>query len=367
MRVVIVAADDVEAGQLAGALRTGGHDVRTAKDDKSLSPVLAEHAPELAIVSAPQAVDGTIGLVQSLHEAKCRPHVMLLHGGLPDDFVVRALDAGADADLKRPLTPKYLAARLGAVQRRLAVPPPARASLRPVARGTVAPVAHPATVLPPTSLTPVEVAGRSTTWTTAIPQLESAANKFLTLPVSVQELPDSLPPLAVGASILLLNAEGQLELRIAMAADVASARSLAVHLFGPDGEDLAADVMTELANILMGTLKTSFSGETLPFTGGLPEAIPVEQVLRPAMPYKFQESVQFSIAEARLIVHLGLRSRANILVQATRLREGMVVAKDVFNARGMLLLNGGTRLSEHMVERIRLALPAQHNVEVIAP
>jgi hypothetical protein len=228
------------------------------------------------------------------------------------------------------------------------------------------PAAHP-TAAPPASLTPVEVAGRSTTWSTAVSQLESATNKFLTLPVSAQELPDTLPPLAVGASILLLNAEGQLELRIALAADVASSRALAVHLFGPEGEDLAADVMTELANILMGTLKTSFSSESLPFTGGLPEAVPVEQVLRPAMPYKFQESVLFSIADARLIVHLGLRSRANIVVQASRLREGMVVAKDVFNARGMLLLNGGTRLSEHMVERIRVALPAQHQVEVIAP
>lgn len=363
MRILIVAGDDEAAG-LAEALRTGGHDVWTASTDAEALGVRAERGLDLAIVSAAQQGDGPIASIRALQITTPRPYVLLLHPSLSDEYIVRALEAGADADLKSPLTPKYLAARLGAVERRSTLPP--QSAAMPSFGGLL-----PAALRPPNGSLRVmpsalESTVRSVTWITAAEQMASAASKFLTLPVGWDVLPGTPPAASIGACIVLLDAQQQLEMRIAMAADAASARALAVHLFGVEGEDLALDVMTELANILMGTLKTAFSGENLSFTGGLPMEIPVEEVLRPAMPFKFQEAVVFTIADARLVVHLGLRSRANEFLPTARLREGMVVAKDVFSARGMLLLDGGTRLSSHMVERLRAALPAQHSVEVIA-
>lgn len=75
----------------------------------------------------------------------------------------------------------------------------------------------------------------------------------------------------------------------------------------------------------------------------------------------------FMAGDARLVVFAGLRSRANVLVCPPDLREGMVLAKDVLNARGVLLLQGSTRLSATMVERLQGNLTPKHEIEVIAP
>jgi CheY-like chemotaxis protein len=367
MRILVVATS-AEASEVAEGLRSGGHDVWMVADEAEARTVRAGRPIDLAIVATSAASEHPLTVIRSLLTSGRRPYVLLLHPSLPDEFIVRALEAGADADLKSPLTSQYLAARLGAVERRSALPPNAeelssdghaRLGLpsRPPGAARISPSLIPAAG-------PLSSAAGSTTWGTAAEQMADAASRFLALPVGWDALPASGAAPTVAVGIVLLDAQQHLELRIALGADASSARALAVHLFGADGEDLGPDVMNELANILMGTLKTSFAGEGLTFTSGLPTELAGEEVLRPSAPYQAQEALLFTLAEARLVVHIALRARANQLVVTSGLREGMVLAKHVFHPRGMLLVDAGTRLSQHTVERMQATLPGPYRIEV---
>ena len=358
MRVLVV-AEESESSHLAAALRSLGHEVRCVKDEKAMVVGLTESRQDLVVAGVSVVSETALALIRRAVEGVGKPMLLVSHGGLPDEAVCQLIEAGADGDLRRPMSQRYFAARLSAIQR--------RAAPGQVAASAPAPAKAVAAAAPAPVVGPLERVRRSKTWSTSVGVLGEAAGKFLTLPASVRTLPEQPPPVTIAASILLLNTEHQLEVRVALATDAPSASALAVHLFGEEGADLAGDVMTELANILMGTLKAGFSAEEIPFTGGLPELIPVEQALRPAVPYRSQETALFKIADASVLVYVGLRSRANVALVASRLREGMVVAKDVFNMRGMLLLNGGTRLSETMIERIRSATGPQQSIEVMAP
>jgi hypothetical protein len=54
---------------------------------------------------------------------------------------------------------------------------------------------------------------------------------------------------------------------------------------------------------------------------------------------------------------LAVRPTPRIRVKANMLREGMIVAVDVINEAGVLMVPGGTRLTETAAERIRRLMP----------
>ncbi|MBS2025945.1 MAG: hypothetical protein JST92_26400, partial [Deltaproteobacteria bacterium] len=149
-----------------------------------------------------------------------------------------------------------------------------------------------------------------------------------------------------------------------VATNETSARALAVHLFGEAGPELEADMIGEVANICMGTIKQSFSREALAFTSGLPEAIESPKFpLYTASCFR-QEAFSLVVNGARLAMRIGVSSRRNVLVTLAQLHEGMVLAKDLYNVKGMLLLASGTRLSTTAVERLSLALQPKQMIEV---
>jgi hypothetical protein len=82
--------------------------------------------------------------------------------------------------------------------------------------------------------------------------------------------------------------------------------------------------------------------------------------------YRQQDTFSLVMGDAQLVVHVGLRSRANILVTPGVLIEGMVTAKAVHNARGVLMAAGGTRLSSHMIGQLRTLLAPTQKIEVTA-
>lgn len=369
MRVLVASR---EGERIASAGRTAGFDVRVENNDAVAAKAAADHAADVVIVDA--TLPSAPAIVRMVRDLAQRPFVFVSHAATNDEILAALFDAGADGDLRANASSAYVCARLKAVQRRVAAGAVARgATLSPPKLPGPIPLAELASLAPngrtvaPVAITKIAKAMRSTGWTTSVEKLAGAAGKFLTLEVATSELRGAMPPMALGATILLLDAVNELEIRIAIASDVPSTKALAIHLFGEEGADLATDVMTELANILMGTLKTSFAPEGMTFTGGLPEIVPVETVFQPPVAYKAQEAVLLQIADARLVLHLGLRSRANVTLTAGGLREGMVVVKDVFNPRGMLLIRAQSRLSENMIQRLRGGIPPQQAIEVIAP
>lgn len=384
MRIVTV-ADEAESAQLCHVLRAGGHTVVEARGEPDMISAINTHSAQLVVLGAGAPVATVAALARAVGTTAARPHTLLIHGGVSDDYVAQIIEAGADGDVRKPLSPRYFAARLAAVKRRTedqrgaaarpaeslsrTVDPAVRAAestpRAPEKKSADVPAAAPGSA--PGRSSPVVLVSRSAVWGSVLERLREVASRFLTMDVRRSELPQGFEPEGLGASILLLGAASELETRIAIAVDAQSASSLAMHLFGDHDAGLAQEVLNELTNIFMGTLKTAFSNENIVFTGGLPQAAPVGGVLRPPMPFRFQETALLEAGDARIVVAVGLRSRANVLVVAGELREGMVLAKDVANARGMLLLNGGTRLSAHMVERLRANVAARQEIEVMAP
>jgi DNA-binding response OmpR family regulator len=358
MRILIVGDDDGERRQAVSTLQGAGHVVRAASDDRSAMPALQQEAPQLAVALVSKPSESALARIRLLREnaRQAALHLWLLGPTLPDEFLADAYAAGLDGELRSPFSPAYLLARVDAVNRQLGGGNPKPKAAAPQTPG--APAAR-------NGSSALDLILCSAPWQGAAKQMESVASKFLTLAVTTKPAPSADTPLSVACRITLSSVKHQLEIRIAVGADDASAKGLVVHLFGAEDENLVADMIGEIANNFMGSLKAQFSAASLPFTGSLPEAITPDQVLRPSTTYQVQEAFALQMADARLVVHVGLRSKGNLSVSVDALREGMVLAKDLFNAKGLLLVNGGTRLSLNMIERLRGVLAAKQPIEVM--
>ncbi len=361
MKALVSSENAAVANTLAAALRGAGHSVWTAGADRDAVAEFSQHAPSLVIVdvthseSRPAFIRRLRGILQK------QETTILLAGNWTEVALLQAYEAGADGELGHVLTEKLVVARVAALlrlaQRQGQVANGGLCSLErrkkeraEEARGTIG---------------PTKMVAQSAPWQGAAETIEDAASSFLGLRATAEDVsPAANPELA--CAIVLTSVEHQLELRIALGVDRTSARDLAMHMFGEVDDELAADMTCELSNIFMGALKTSFSSEEIPFASGLPQTIENERVLAPEATFRLQDTFALAIATSKIVVHLGVRSLAPLQVHLGRLEEGMVVAKDIFNARGLLLLSGGTRLSLNMIERMQNTLSKKLEVEVMA-
>lgn len=362
MRILVIGEDNHEKKQVLQALQSAGRPVRVVSDERSALPALQQEGAQLAIVTTDDASDAALARIRLIHEnsRSPKPHLLLLCPNLAEEYLSAAYDAGIDSHLCSPYGTPYLLARIDAIHRRISPndhKPRVNAGViqaRPD-RGTPGSGAR-------SSLDQVVLAAP---WRNAQTDFASVASKFLTLGVSPVALHSNSVPLGLACAIYLASIKLEAELRIAIGADTASATALAVHLFGPGSENLLEDMLGELANNFMGWMKSGFSAAALSFTGGLPESLPTDYVLRPNSTYQAQQVFQLEMADARLVVHVGLRSKGNMLVTPDALKEGMVLAKDVFNQKGLLLVNQGTRLSLNMIGRLRGVLAPKQAIEVM--
>lgn len=322
------------------ALRDARYEVVVAAGEPAVRDALAKARFHVALLGSETATLRSVRSVVTGHPL----HLVAVTREITEDQLTAVFDAGADSSFAARAGVPHIQARLRAIQRMLHLPAP------PVARDA----------------SPLDRVAGAATFRSVFQLLAGAASQLLGLPAAIEQVERARPP-QFGSTIVLSSAADQLELRIAVGVDALSARMLAVHLFGDEADDLVADMLNELANIFMGGLKTAFAAESIALTAGLPSQLPAEQVLRPEQVFKHQEVCMFAIQDATLVVHVGLRSKSNILLGYVDLRDGMVLAKDLFNARGLLLINGGTRLSLNMIERLARSVDPKSRIEVLAP
>ncbi|MFO0556144.1 MAG: hypothetical protein U0271_47645 [Polyangiaceae bacterium] len=299
-------------------------------------------------------------------------YILVAHSDVPEERLLAAYSAGCDADVPLPISPAFLAARIAAAERvltRLRTPRVQRATsdtTTPAASSGVQPAAsgvRPAVHAQCASTAMVDLVVRAAAWRGMPLGLQEVLSSFLSTEVAARRL-ESAVDAAIVRGIRLANVGHELEVRIALVTDSASAQKLATHLFGSASPELEGDMIGEFANIAMGAMKSAFARESLAFTGGLPEVLSPHRLSEFISPCVRTEAFSLTALEARIDVRLGIVSKKNVLVSAHALAEGMVLAKDVFNARGMLLLTAGTRLSSTAAERLRQALVKTDSVEV---
>jgi hypothetical protein len=166
-----------------------------------------------------------------------------------------------------------------------------------------------------------------------------------------------------GATIPMSLATEQSEVRVSIVTDLDSLRVLAGLLLGDANAPRAAldDIMREMANTAGGAVKRVALSEDISLTTGLPaddSAVPTAG--------ETTRCWVASLAEPKLCIGIvgEVRRRENQRVAASALREGMVVAADLWSESGALVVRAGTRLSATTAQRLATILGQRFVVEV---
>jgi CheY-like chemotaxis protein len=159
------------------------------------------------------------------------------------------------------------------------------------------------------------------------------------------------------AEIMLNEASLGLEIAVTVSAASETIEALSMQLLGEAEPEAGQALVLEAANVVMGALKTELLGQGFTFVGGLPAATPYATAtsILDAAPVRRR----FVLSSAAGIIEVGIRARRckNVTVRVRDLREGMVVSEDVRDARGMLLIRAGTRLTQSTTERLARLAP----------
>lgn len=355
--ILIVGSDEPEKARLATILREAKVEAFVPKDLAEAHSTLRDKPIRVIWVCAGALDETVLTLVKNLDQRRAQRAcpIVVVTEELTDEALTRAVQAGVDGEMRRRRGRDYVVCHATAMHR-LARRPPSELLITE---------AKPAAAGAPAS-SPLEAATRAKPWAAAKEMLRVAAGEFLTVPASLASTTLAESEISAACHILMGNATDKLELRIALGSDAKSVKHLAVHLFGDEGEEMGAELLSELTNVFMGTLKTAFSDEGVKFAAGLPEVVPPQRVLHPAEMYSVQQSFEYQFADARVVVYVGLRGSGTTTVNVLGLREGMVLSKDLFNQKGLMLVRGGTRLSLNMVEKLRTILTSKEQVEVLA-
>jgi CheY-like chemotaxis protein len=167
---------------------------------------------------------------------------------------------------------------------------------------------------------------------------------------------------APSASIPMSLAGDQLELRLSIVADSQALAWIRETLLGDATANAEAtrDALRELANTAGGALKRAALAESITLTTGLPADDSASRF--PGKHLCF--GLKLEGGEGCLAVVGEIRSRSNERISAAQLTEGMVLAHDIRNEGGVLLVPAGSRLTSTSATRLAAMLGPRYFLEV---
>jgi hypothetical protein len=357
MNVLVYDPSQTEGQRLLGIFKERGVPALLAHDPLRLVAMTKQARTDLVLLCSQTFAMELMGVAENLREHHILEpsQIQLVTGPLDESDAVVVFESGIDSVLPWGSDADYVAARVAAVgrvlercERKLGAPPYKAGSEN-------------------AAQLPLRLIVRSNAWRGAPAKLREVVGQFFSQAVTNASIGfDAAPAIEKAASITLLSGVHGVQIRIAVGADQKSALVLAGKLFGPDAKDLVDDMLGEVANVVMGSMKNHFAAEQLPFTGGLPSPLPPRELTVSATPFSHRHLFAFDIGGARLTMHLGMHVKNSAAVPVNELREGMVTARDLVNDRGVLLLKGGTRLSSTMILKLADLLPPRTAIAVMA-
>jgi CheY-like chemotaxis protein len=322
---VLVAEDDpVFARLLKKALEGVGLEVEVVGDGNIALDFLQGRAFDGLV--ADWMLPGLDGpdVVRHARALETQPGYVALISGLNTPAArAHALAAGADEFFAKPL---MLAKVSQSVKARL--------SLARVAQPKIAP-AHPL--------------AQTAAWRTLPDFTRQVLADTLNVALSVSPSRAFIPEGALAVVVPLSSVERGLELEMTLESPTDVIAELAAAFVGEPlaDEEALFEVIAELVNIAAGRVKANFDAEKVPLTLGLPKrrdpSVP---------PCDFSQTVTFALESGQFTVSLLVRERPVTTAKASELREGMVVAENIYGDGGGLLLNAGARLT--MTSAMRL-------------
>lgn len=351
MRILIVEDGRSERELMARLLAAADHHVSQAADARSALQQLGSGPPEVLLTdwglgSGPSGLE-LVKRVRSLatpHYVYC---VMVTGRTNPAD-IGQAFAVGVDDVLRKPFCREELIARVEA---------PHRIARWALTAGAVRDCSGP---FDATSLR---------TWREVEQIVTAEISDLIGQPLAVTATPCSAGATGMGAQIPLSLPVAQMEYQIAVGYLAGATRhKLAQLLLGDaNAPDVAvADVVREIANTAGGAFKRAALSEGIVLTTGLPTVRNGGVADRAEASGKSRRWAASTEQGLSLLFGAEVVSRVNQRLPVPQLQEGMVLARDLNNEAGVLLVPGGTRLTASAVERLKALLGPTQAIEVAA-
>jgi hypothetical protein len=163
-------------------------------------------------------------------------------------------------------------------------------------------------------------------------------------------------------------AQEKAEVPLVIGVDPASLAAISGAMLGDTESDVDTlrELVLEMSNVVGGAFKRKAVDEGVVFATGLPRQVQVTEA--PQLVDDCEGTRHFCVSndDDSVVVEVwaGARRRENRVVKVADLVEGMILAADVRNPAGVLLLPAGARLTETTAERARALLNPAFVVEV---
>jgi hypothetical protein len=192
-------------------------------------------------------------------------------------------------------------------------------------------------------------------WRESPRTLRTAAVEMLQVDLEpADDLP--FPEKGLSAVLPVIDVGHRLELTLAVAASSSSTIAIARALMGdppPTDAETLVDLLGEVVNIAMGSVKSIYGREGYVLTAGLPEKGAFGGRASFEKAHGVAQVNAWKASGIELVLGIGARVKGNAVVQASHLLEDMILARDLLNDAGVLILPKGTRLTATAVERLR--------------
>ena len=292
--------------------------------------------------------------------------VMLTSAGC-EGALEPCLDAGVDDVVEKPFRGAEIVARMHAGERIVDLETTLRAKSRELetalrridiaaTQRALARAADAVSTVNASGATPLDALLGTQTWRDVDQLLTAAMTEFFQLPFGPLRTRDK-PTDPFVAEISLSEPSKQLELGLSVVIDTNAMKRLGAHLLGDEDLESAQALILEVANILMGTMKTAFTSHGFTFTGGIPTTETFAQARSTFDRSMVRSRMAIGSAESELEMWIRVKEKSNTTMRGRLLREGLVVGEDLRDAQGMLLIRSGSRLTHTAAERIAKLIP----------
>jgi DNA-binding response OmpR family regulator len=355
-RLSVLVIDESASGALhtKRALELAGHEaVTTTITASDYSKTLESRKWDAIVTEWVRQRPGTAELIASVRErdeasgTKSPTWIVVLTQKPIESTIEAAFAAGADDFVHKPLVKEELFARVAGVLRAAAKRDKAFAD--EALRANTSPYAGMA------CWTSFE--GKATT---CIAQMLERKMKKLAL----AEMKGFNPVNA--SSILLSLPEKATEFRLIIEIEKVALEDIGRCFYGETSPGVLIDLLYEMANTVGGTFMRAGIDENVELTTSLPSTFATHEIRATLENADARTSVYLEDPSGgRLAIHLNVRERRNVFVPVSKLREGMVLAKDlVAGPSGALLLKAGTRITSTASQRVATILGSDVTVEV---
>jgi CheY-like chemotaxis protein len=345
MRVLLLNDRRGERDAMVRALPQDTYQVEAVADEQSALAAICRQAPQVVVFSVP--AKGGADLARRLRgvENTSESYLLAVVEATPINKEISSLiSAGVHDFMRRPFADTELVERVNAPERLLRW---SRSVSKPCAFDF-------SDALDVSSLRAWRILGQLV----AEDLGQMAGQQFTVSP----GWPAHLDAEAISASIPMSLAGDQLELRLSVVADPPALGRLREVLLGDANANDAAtrDAIRELANTAGGAFKRAALSENVTLTTGLP----IDDSSRRFPGNHNCWRLAMAGGTGTLAVVGEIRSRANERISAAKLTEGMVVAYDVRNEGGVLLVPAGARLTSTSATRLASLLGARIFIDV---